>query len=310
MQIETELSEIAPEKDTLLTIGVFDGVHLGHRYLLARLKEQAVESGLLSGVVTFRQHPRAVLGARRELPYLTSPKEKVGLIKGEGIDIVIPLSFTKDLAQLSPREFTGLLQKYLKMRGLLVGPDFVLGRNREGDAETLRKLGREMGFTVEVVSPKKMRGEVVSSTGIRDALADGRMQEVIKMTGRPFSLQGKVTAGAGRGAGLGFPTANIEIDPKHILPPDGVYATRAYVDGKAYQSVTNFGKNPTFGANRRTVETYIMDYKGNLYGRELKIDIVEKLRGEKKFAGVEELKKQMAVDVEEGKAMLETLAAK
>ncbi|MEK7353975.1 MAG: bifunctional riboflavin kinase/FAD synthetase [Chloroflexota bacterium] len=310
MQVEAELAEISPENDMLLTIGVFDGVHLGHKYLLSQLKKRARQQNLLSGVITFRQHPRAVLSARDELPYLTSLAEKVHLIKNEGIDSVITLSFTSELAQLSASQFVGLLKKHLRMRGLLLGADFVLGRNREGNVDTLRKLGREMGFSVDAVSPVKIKGEVVSSTAVRDALAKGDMKKVVSLIGRPFSLQGRVTKGAGRGAGLGFPTANLEVDRQHILPADGVYATRAYIDGKSYPSVTNIGKNPTFGANRRTVETYVLNYRGDLYGCELTIDIVERLRPEKRFDTVEELKKQMTADVKQGKEILESLAAK
>ena len=310
MQVETELAEISPKKDMLLTVGVFDGVHLGHKYLLSQLKEQAREKDLLGGVITFRQHPRAVLSSRAELPYLTSLEEKVNLIKNEGIESVVTLSFTSELAQLSARQFVGLLEKYLRMRGLLIGADFVLGRNREGNADALRKLGQEMGFSVDVVPQFKVNGEVVSSTAIRDALTDGNVKKVISLAGRPFSLQGQVTKGSGRGSGLGFPTANLEIDSKRLLPADGVYATRAHIDGKTYPSVTNIGKNPTFGDNKRTVETYLLNYQGDLYGRQLKIDIVERLRGEKRFDTVEELKQQMAADVKQGKAILESLPAK
>src|SRR3989338_7857485 len=138
MQVEAELAEISPEKDMLLTIGVFDGVHLGHKYLLSQLRERARQQDLLSGVITFRQHPRAVLSSRAELPYITSLEEKVNLLKNEGIDSVITLSFTTELAQLSARQFVGLLKKHLRMRGLLLGADFVLGRNREGNVDTLR----------------------------------------------------------------------------------------------------------------------------------------------------------------------------
>ena len=310
MQVESELAGISPEKDMLLTIGVFDGVHLGHQHLLSQLRERARELNLLSGVITFRQHPRAVLSSRAELPYLTSLEEKVSLIKNEGIDSVIPLSFTPELAQLSARQFVGLLLKHLRMRGLILGNDFVLGRNREGDVDALRRLGEEMGFSVDAVPPLRISHKVVSSTAIRDALAKGNMKKVSSLIGRFFSLQGRVTKGAGRGSGLGFPTANLEIDPEHILPADGVYATRIYIDGKSYPSVTNIGKNPTFGENKRTVETYVINYSGNLYGHELKIDFIERLRGEKRFESVEDLIRQMTADVQQGKIILETPAAR
>jgi len=308
--VEEELAKLSPEKDMLLTIGVFDGVHLGHKYLISQLTGQARQQNLLSGVVTFRQHPREVLSPQTKLPYLTNLAEKVNLLKNEGVDVVIALSFTQELAQFSARQFVSLLKKYLRIRGLIIGPDFALGRNREGSADTLRTLGQEMNFSVTVVPPFKVNDEVVSSTAIRNALADGNMKRVVNLIGRSFSLQGRVTTGAGRGSELGFPTTNLEIDPKQALPADGVYATWSYVDGKAYQSVTNIGRRPTFGGNGRTVETYILNYHGNLYGHELKIDIVERLRGEKRFDTVEELKKQIAEDVKQGRAILDSRGRK
>ncbi len=310
MLIEEELADLSPGKDMLLTIGVFDGVHLGHKYLISKLKEHAGEQNLLSGVVTFRQHPFEVLSPETELPYLTSLSEKVRLLKNEGVGAVVTLSFTPELAGLSANQFAGLLKKHLRMRGLVIGPDFALGRNREGNADTLCRIGEILDFSVTVVSPVKVNGEVVSSTAIRNAIAGGDMKKVISLIGRSFSLQGRVISGVGRGSELGFPTANLEIDPKQTLPPEGVYATRTHIGGKAYQSMTNIGKRPTFGDNLRTVETYIIDYKGDLYGRELKIDIVEKLRGEKRFDSVEELKKQIAEDIEKGKAILDSQTGK
>ena len=148
------------------------------------------------------------------------------------------------------------------MRGLVIGSDFALGKGREGDTDALQKLGQDMNFSVTVVPPLVINGEVVSSTAIRKALADGDMRKVHELIGRPFSLQGKVVTGAGRGAGLGFPTANLKISPEHALPPDGVYASWAHIDGKAYQSMTNIGKCPTFGGCERTVEAYLIDYRG------------------------------------------------
>ncbi len=310
MQVEEELAELSPEKDMLLTIGVFDGVHLGHKYLISQLKEHARQQNLLSGVVTFRQLPPQVLSSQAGLSYLTNLAEKVSLLKNESVDAVITLSFTRELAQLSAKQFLGLLKKYLRMCGLVVGPDFALGRNREGDADTLRTFGQDMCFSVTVIPPVRVNGETVSSTVIRDALADGNMKRVVSLTGRSFSLQGRIIAGVGRGAELGFPTANLEIDPRQTLPADGVYATLTYIDGKAYQSVTNIGECPTFGGSECTVETYILDYRGDLYGYELKIDIVERLRGEKRFNTVEELKKQITEDVKQGRAILDCRARK
>jgi riboflavin kinase/FMN adenylyltransferase len=305
--MEEELAGLSPDKDMLLTIGVFDGVHLGHKYLISRLKELALKQGLASGVVTFRQHPEEVMPPKNKLPFLTDLKQRINLLKGEGVDAVIPLSFTTELAQLSARQFISLLQKHLRMRGVVVGPDFALGRDREGDTETLRRLGKEMGFSITVVPPVVIDGEVVSSTAIRKALARGDMKRVQKLAGRPFRLQGRVVSGVGRGVKLGFPTANLEIEAEHALPADGVYVSQAHIDNQAYPSVTNIGRRPTFGSKERTVEVYLLDYDSDLYGRELEIDILERLRGEKKFDTAEELKKQIAQDIERGKKWLGSL---
>jgi riboflavin kinase/FMN adenylyltransferase len=306
MSIEEELGRFSPQKDTLLTIGVFDGVHPGHRHLISRLKELARKQGNLSGVITFRQHPQEVLSPRNRLPSLNGLEQRTALLKKEGADFVIPLSFTPELANLSPERFLNLLKENLKMKGLVVGPDFALGKNREGDIDTLRRLGKEMGFKVTVVPPMTIDGETVSSTAIRQALAEGDMKRAEKLLGRPFRLQGRVVGGDKRGKRLGFPTANIEVASGQALPAGGVYACRAYINGKVYSAMTNIGTRPTFGGGPRVIETYLLDYKGELYGQELAIDIIERLRDEKKFDTPEQLKEQIAEDVRQGRARLKT----
>jgi riboflavin kinase/FMN adenylyltransferase len=307
MAMEAELAGLSPDKDMLLTIGVFDGVHLGHKHLISRLKELAHQQGLASGVVTFRQNPQEILSHRKKLPFLTNLNQRINLLKNEGIDAIIPLSFTPQLAKLSARSFLELLQKNLRMRGVVIGPDFALGRNREGNTETMRRLGKEMGFSVSVVPPLTIDGEVVSSTAIRKALAKGDMKRVQKLIGSPFRLQGRVVAGAGRGVKLGFPTANLEIEAEQALPPDGVYVSQTNIGKQSYFSLTNIGQRPTFGRGERLVEVLLLDYDSDLYGQELEIDILERLRGEKKFNTAEELKKQIARDVERGKKWLASL---
>jgi riboflavin kinase/FMN adenylyltransferase len=309
--VDEELARFSPEKDTTLTIGVFDGVHLGHKYLISQLLVQARQRGLLSGVVTFKQHPRELLSPHARPSYLITLEEREQLLKQEGVDFVVALSFTKELANLTAREFVTLLMKYLRMRGLVIGPDFALGKNREGSAAALSALGKEMGFTVTSVMPKKLDGEVASSTAIRNALAEGDMRKVTTLFGHPFSLHGKVTTGEHRGVGMGFPTANIEVDAHHALPPDGVYATWAYVGNKVYQSMTNIGRRPTFGVhNKRTIEVFILSYDQDLYGKDLKIELVERLRSERKFENSEALKKQIAEDVKRGKEILDSTVKK
>jgi riboflavin kinase/FMN adenylyltransferase len=304
--VEEELSGFSPERDTLLTIGVFDGVHLGHQRLISELTKQASRRHLLSGLVTFRQHPEDLFSSGRKLPFLTDIDTRTKLLKEEAVDFIVPLSFTSQLAGLDARMFIGLLQKHLKMRGLVIGSDFALGKAREGDTDTLKKLGREMGFSVTVVPPLKINGEVVSSTSIRKALAEGNMARVRELTGRYYSLYGRVVTGAGRGEGIGFPTANLNVSAGQAIPPDGVYASLAHIDGKVYQSMTNIGRDPTFGKNERTVESYLIDYSGDLYGHELSVDFIARLRDEKKFANIEELRQQVAEDVRRGKTILDS----
>lgn len=308
MSLEEELVGLSPDKDMLIAIGVFDGVHLGHKYLISQLIEHAREQDLLSGVLTFNQHPLEILSPETQLAYLTTPEEKVNLLKDTGVDTVTTLSFSREIAGLSARRFISLLKKYLRMRGLVIGPDFTLGQNREGNAEFLGTLGQEMGFSLAVIPPLVVNGEVVSSTAIRSALVRGDVRKAARFIGRPVSLRGPVISGEGRGTGLGFPTANLKVNPKLALPADGIYATRAYINGKTYPAVTNIGRNPTFGDSERSIETYIINYQGDLYGRELKIDIVERLREEKKFDSVAELKKQIAKDVERGMTILNSMA--
>ena len=304
MQVEKELAELAPEKDTILTLGVFDGVHLGHRYLVSQLIKHAREQNLLSGVVTFRQHPQELVSPQTRLPFLTDLNQRVDLLKNEGVDRVFVLSFTPELARLTAREFVSLLKRYLKMRGLVLGHDFALGQNREGDENILRKLGKEMNFTVNVVRAKLVDGELDSSTAIRKALAAGDMKRVHRLIGRNFGLSGYVVSGAHRGTKLGFPTANIQVDPSQALPPDGVYATWSYIDGQAYPSMTNIGRRPTFDNNERTVEVFVLDYQGDLYGHEMSIDLVDRVRDERKFNTIEELIEQIAADIKLGRAIL------
>jgi len=304
VQVEKELAKVKPQKETLLTIGVFDGVHLGHQRLLAHLRDEAKRKNWLSGVVTFSSHPEVVLSTGNELLWLDDLETRVSLLWDTGVDVVVTLPFSSELAQLTAREFVQLLKDYLKMRGLIVGPDFALGRGREGDAEKLRLLGEEMGFSVEVIPPMMLDGQVVSSSAIRQALAQGDMKKVEKLTGRLFSLSGQVVSGDGRGRTLGFPTANLEMSAEQALPGDGVYATIARVDHQLMPSVTNIGVRPTFEGSKHLVETYILDYRGELLGQEFTIDLVDKIRDEKRFDTVEELKAQIKKDVEHARQIL------
>lgn len=303
MGIEQELAKLVPQRETLLTIGVFDGVHAGHHYLIKRLNQRGREENLLSGVVTFNPHPQWVLH-HDQLPWLSTLEERANRLRELGIDLVAVISFTLEVGQLSAREFVVLLKRYLKMRGLMISRDFALGRGREGNSTLLSALGQEIGFTVETIPPFTIDGEIVSSTLIRQALAQGDMAKVTKLMGHPFNLVGEVIPGERRGQNLGFPTANLDIEPQQALPGNGVYATIAQVDGKQFASATNIGTRPTFGDGRKTVEVHLLDYEGALYGKQVKTEFVWKLRNEQYFASSEELKSQVKKDIRKAKTIL------
>jgi len=304
MEIEQELASIAPQGETLLTIGVFDGVHAGHRYLLEKLQQRAAERKLLSGVVTFNPHPQSVLHPHNQLSSLSNLEDRVRAFQELGINVAVVLTFTPKVAQLSAREFMSLLKKHLKMQGIMVGPDFVLGRGGEGNIDLLRTLGREMKFSVEVIPPYTINGEVVSSTLIRQALIQGDMKKVERLMGRHFYLRGKVITSDKRGRILGFPTANLDIKPQQALPGNGIYATITQVDGKRFPSATNIGIRPTFGEGTKMVETHLLNYEGDLYGKEIKVEFVQKLRNEQRFPSSQELKIQIEKDVRKVEALL------
>jgi len=307
MLLEKELAGLSPKSETVLTIGVFDGVHSGHKYLLSKLVEQSKNDNLVNVVITFKQHPQRLLNPQFSPPFLTNLPQKIKLLRDEGVQIIIALTFTLELAQTGARQFIGLLQKYLKMRSLVLGPDFTLGRSQEGSVDLLRNLSGNMNFKLTVVPHLKINGEIVSSTAIRDALIKGDIKKANQMLGRYFSLEGCIITGSGRGMELGFPTANLDIETERVLPSDGIYATWAYIDNKRYPSVTNIGRRPTFGENERIIEVYIIGFEGNLYRHQLKIDIIEKLRDEQKFATTGALQDQIADDVKQAGALLARL---
>jgi riboflavin kinase / FMN adenylyltransferase len=304
VQVDQELAGYSPDRDSLITIGVFDGVHLGHKDLITKLKELAKPQGLRSIIVTFDQHPQRIVNPKYHPLFLTDLTEKTTLLEAEQVDAVIVLSFNSELSQMSARDFISLLQKRLRMKGLVIGPDFALGKDNEGNIPRLKKLSGEMAFSVIVIPPLKINGEIVSSTIIRRAMAGGDMEKVRRLMGRPFSLHGAVIHGKGRGTELGFPTVNLNILPDQALPSDGVYASLAHVTDNIFTSVTNVGKNPTFGRNDRTVEAFLLDLHEDLYRHEVKIDFIQKLRGEIKFADVEQLKEQINRDIEKARAIL------
>lgn len=300
-----ELEKIEPPGETAVTMGVFDGVHLGHQYLIRKLVRQSQKHGLISAVITFHPHPRLVLSPEKELTYLISLEERLRLIRGQGVDLVLTLPFTKELSRLTAREFMGLVCQRLKMRLIIMGPDFALGHGREGDAPMLRALGAEMGYHVYEVDRYASQGEEISSSAVRAALLEGDMARAAGLLGRPFSLSGVVVPGVGRGRALGFPTANLALDSNLALPRDGIYVCRVHLGETTIDAVANIGRRPSFEDGERLVEVHLLDFQGELYRRELRVELLHRLRDEVRFERVEELVSQIHQDVAQARQILE-----
>lgn len=294
-----ELARHAPGRPCALTVGVFDGVHLGHRHLIDALKARAAQRGLASAVVTLHPDPVQVLRPDLRVAYVTSLEERIELLRATGVDAVAPLTFTSEVAELSAHDFVRLLHETLDMRFLLMGPDHAFGRGREGTPQRVAEIGAELGFDLDTL-PQPLEGTsgAVSSTSIRRALADGDMELAARLLGRPFAVRGPVVRGNERGRTIGFPTANIAVTPDRALPAYGVYVTRAHVGGRTYPSATNIGVNPTFDDARPSIETYILDFEGDLYGRELRVEVLHRLRGETKFESIDALVAAIAADAQ------------
>ena len=305
MTVLDELSRLHSDNPTVVTVGMFDGVHRGHRYLIGRVKEVAEAMGCASAVITFTNHPRSVMRPDTRIPLLNSPEDRLRLLSETGVDLVVPLTFTLEFSYLRAREFVEFLLRSLNMRGLVIGPDFAFGFQREGTPAVLAALGEEHGFTVEVVEPVTFDDLVVSSTEVRRCVEAGDMGHAAAMLGRAFAISGFVEEGDRRGRAIGFPTANVAVEPGFIVPGHGVYATWTQADGRTYLSATNIGVRPTFGGGGRQIETHLLDYDGNLYNAKLWVAFARKLRNEQPFSGVDALVAQLQRDVAAAREVLE-----
>jgi riboflavin kinase / FMN adenylyltransferase len=293
--------EAPPESCTrgVVAIGNFDGVHTGHAALVAELRARARALGGPAVAVTFDPHPHQLLRPGQAPPLLTTVEDRVRLLGGLGVEEVVVLRTTPDLLALAPAEFfEAVVQQRLGARGLVEGSNFRFGRNREGDVATLAGLCRAAGLPLAVVAPQRVDGVEVSSSRIRAALARGDVAGSAVLLGRPYRARGVVGVGQRRGQKLGFPTANLE-RVATVLPADGVYAVRGFAEGGAWPGAANVGPNPTFGESARKVEVHLIGFRGDLYGKELAVDFLKRLRDTRPFAGVEELVEQLGRDVEE-----------
>jgi riboflavin kinase / FMN adenylyltransferase len=294
-----------PLRNPALTIGNFDGVHLGHQALYQRVKEWAQKLNGESVVMTFHPHPTRVLASDNNLSFITSHERKMELIAACGIDTAIVVPFRKDFAQISARDFVEkILVGRIGVKALVVGYDYRFGRKREGDITYLQKMGREFQFAVDIVPGINIDGMLVSSTKVRQLVKEGLLQEARKLLGRYYEVTGTVIRGRDRGGRLlGFPTANIQASDK-ACPKNGVYAVEVLVKGKIYGGAANLGFNPTFADTGFSVEVHIFDFKENIYDEQITVRFVDRLRDERRFSGIEELKQQIWLDVQQAREIL------
>ena len=306
MQHVQDLSEVQLERSSL-TIGSFDGVHLGHQDLLKRMAVPANQANLPVVVLSFFPHPSVVLRGRTPAFYITTPDEKAGLLEEEGVDYVITQSFDLELSKVEADEFLDRLTSQLGFIDLWAGEDFALGHQRRGNRHYLEQESRARNFQFHLVPPVLMGGEAVSSTRVREALRSGDVARAATYLGRAFQLPGVVQEGAGRGKELGIPTANLKIWEEHAYPAVGVYACVAEVDGAQKQAVTNIGFRPTFEDELEgpVIEVHILDFEGELYGQEVKIEFIDRLRDEIRFSGPEALLEQIELDIKHARRLLE-----
>ena len=298
MIIFKSVSEIKEKlRHPAVTIGNFDGVHLGHREIFRRVRELAGAADGVSVVVTFVPHPLRVVSPGTGVKLITSPGAKEGLIEASGIDYLLEIPFNAAFAAVSAQEFVEeILVGAIGMEQLVIGYDYAFGRGREGDVTLLRQLGERFGYSVELLPPITNGATVYSSTAVRNMVGEGDVKGVVSILGRHFCLAGTVVHGQHRGRGLGFPTANLQTE-EELLPAAGVYAVKVRIGDSLYDGACNIGTNPTFQNDRLSLEVFLFDFDGDLYGREVSLFFVERLRAERRFPDPESLKAAIAADV-------------
>lgn len=290
-----EITEKLPH--AVVTIGNFDGVHLGHREIFRRVRREAAALGGVSAVITFSPHPIKVVGRKKDFRLINTGAEKENLIEASGIDFLLTIPFTEEFAAISAERFVrDILVGRIGVRKLIIGYDYAFGKNREGDVAMLRRMGDELGFAVDVLEPIASGELVYSSTAVRRMIADGDVRGVVRLIGRHFSVGGTVVHGRQRGKGLGFPTANLRTD-KELIPKPGVYAVKVKVDEATYDGACNIGDNPTFGNGSLSIEVFIFDFDGDIYGRVVRLYFVDRIRDEVTFPNPEALRAAIARDV-------------
>jgi len=307
MKIYRDLAEIKePFRKPFVTIGNFDGVHLGHQILFSEVVSRAHKHQGTSVVITFDPHPLQVVRPEAGIKLISTALQKEELIEMAHIDVLIILPFTRELAATPAATFVDeILIKTIGVEHLVIGYDYAMGKGREGNIDFLKSQGKEKGFPVTVVEPFYVDDMLVSSTKIRALVTDGKMTYVKKLLGRYYQIHGEVKRGKQRGGPVvGFPTANLAVSPEDLCPRHGVYVTQVIYDGKCYGGVLNIGYNPTFGGDQLVAETHIFDFDQDIYGKPIKINLLRFLRGEQKFSGPAELTAQITKDVAAAKRIL------
>jgi riboflavin kinase/FMN adenylyltransferase len=307
--IVESLDQVSLEGPAAITIGTFDGVHLGHQALIHHVVERARTLAGQAALITFHPHPRSILRPNEAPLYLQSTEERLKALTTLGLDLVVNLQFDEALAQTRAEDFVNLLVERLHIAELWVGRNFALGRDREGDVPFLKALGLRLGFSVHPIRRVAAAGAPISSSAIRGLVSKGEVGRAARLLGRHYQLAGRVVRGANRGAQIGFPTANLEIAANRLLPADGVYATWVQLDQQWLPGATNIGVRPTFDNGGRTVETHIIGWEGVLYDQTLKLAFVKRLRGEQRFSSRDALVTQLKQDIAETEAVLSRVPA-
>jgi riboflavin kinase/FMN adenylyltransferase len=288
----------------VLTLGNFDGVHLGHQAIFKKVVERAGEIKGTSMAFTFEPHPLKVLSPERSPQLLNTFHGKMRLFEAAGIELVICANFTRVFADQHPEDFAReVLHRQIGVTEVYVGYDYAFGRGREGSIESLKRMGATYGFKVGVIEPVQVDGLVVSSSTVRDLISNGRVAEAARLLGRNYAIEGEVVHGSHRGHTLGFPTANLKT-ANELIPAFGVYAVLAHVGGRTFKGVASIGIRPTFDSGPVSVEVYLFDFSEDLYGREMEVVFIERLRGEERFSSAEALVRQIREDVQHAHEVL------
>ena len=304
-ELRTQLDSYNIHQNTIFSIGMFDGIHLGHQHLLNQVCKIAKENSCKSGIITFTDHPRKLFDPSLDISLITSVNQKKSFIENMGIDFVIPIDFTKSISELTFEQFITTIIDSANLKGLVLGPDTAIGYKRQGTPDKLEKLGDELDYKVFNIDQLNFNNKRVSSSLLRQAISEGDMDLSTQYLGRNYSISGNVIKGKGIGnTVLGYPTANLDISSvETIIPANGIYATKVKLDGREFIGATSIGYNPTFNNKEKSIESFIIDFNENLYGKDIEINFIKWIRAEESFDNTVELQKQMTDDINQIKQL-------